>query len=89
MKIKCIRNCTGIGYEDFKKGQTRNLKKGIANKLIAFGYASEVSGKNTNSNTPNTDDIIASNSGETPEANADSNPPETGEGSDSSEENDK
>jgi len=42
MKIKCIRNCTGIGYEDFKKGQTRNLKKDLANKLISFGYVAQV-----------------------------------------------
>ena len=81
MKVKCIRDCTGIGYENFKKGQTRNLKKGIANKLIAFGYVSEVKGKNTSSNTLNTD--------ETPNENNDSNPSEAGGDSDSSEENDE
>ena len=44
MKIKCIKNCTGIGYENFKKGDARNLKKELANKLIAFGYATEANG---------------------------------------------
>ena len=81
MKVKCIRKCTGIGYENFEKGQTRNLKKDIANKLIAFGYVSEVKGKNTSSNTLNTD--------ETPNENNDSNPSEAGGDSDSSEENDE
>ncbi|BDR80689.1 hypothetical protein N072000002_09450 [Clostridium tetani] len=39
MKVIALINCTGIGYEDFKKDEIRELPKELAEKLINFGYA--------------------------------------------------
>lgn len=41
MKIKALIDCIGIGY-DLKKGDTAELKRDLAEKLIHFGYAEEV-----------------------------------------------
>ncbi len=46
MKVKCIRNCTGKGYKDFKKGEVRDVDEKLAKKLVSFGYA-EKAGKST------------------------------------------
>lgn len=54
MKVKAIEDCTGVGYEDFSKGETRNLKKTIAEKLINFGYAEEIKTKTKKSTTKKT-----------------------------------
>lgn len=42
MKIKAKIDCTGVGYENFKAGETRNVKKEIAEKLLKFRYAEKV-----------------------------------------------
>lgn len=42
MKIKSIVNCNGVGYENFNSGETRDIKKEIAETLIEFGYAEEI-----------------------------------------------
>ena len=42
MKVKALENIDGIGYEDFNKGEVRNLKKDLADKLISFNYVEEV-----------------------------------------------
>jgi hypothetical protein len=42
MKITALINCNGIGYENFNEGETRDIKKEIAETLINFGYAEEV-----------------------------------------------
>jgi len=39
VKVKCVQDCNGTGYEHFKKGQERELSENTAKKLIEFGYA--------------------------------------------------
>lgn len=41
MKVKALIDCVGIGY-NFKKGDTTDLNKPLAEKLIKFGYVEEV-----------------------------------------------
>jgi len=41
MKIKAVIDCVGIGYE-LKAGETAELSKEVAEKLIKFGYVQEV-----------------------------------------------
>lgn len=43
MEIKCRVNCNGIGYENFKAGEIREISKETAEKLIDFGYAEKTS----------------------------------------------
>lgn len=45
MKIKALINCTGIGYEDFKKGEEREIEDKIAEVLINFAYAEKVNSR--------------------------------------------
>lgn len=42
MKVRSKIFCTGIGYEMFKTGEVRDLKKSLASLLIEQGYAEEV-----------------------------------------------
>lgn len=42
MKIKCIQPCHGMGYENFKADEVRELPENIANTLIQFGYVEAV-----------------------------------------------
>lgn len=46
MKVKCMVNCNGIGYENFKEGEFRDVSKETAEKLVGFGYAEQVSTEN-------------------------------------------
>lgn len=39
MKIKCVMNCNGVGYENFNAGQERDVEKSTAKTLVDFGYA--------------------------------------------------
>jgi len=41
MKVKAKIDCVGKGY-DLKTGDTANLKKELAEKLIKFNYVEEV-----------------------------------------------
>lgn len=41
MKVKALIDCVGIGY-DLKIGETAELNKTVAEKLIRFGYVEEV-----------------------------------------------
>ncbi|WP_168198407.1 hypothetical protein [Crassaminicella thermophila] len=41
MKVKALIDCIGIGY-NLKAGETAELEKEIAEKLIRFGYAEEI-----------------------------------------------
>jgi hypothetical protein len=41
MKVKALIDCVGVGY-DLKKGDTAELPKTLAQKLIRFGYVEEV-----------------------------------------------
>ncbi|WP_167332991.1 hypothetical protein [Geobacillus vulcani] len=41
MKVKVLIDCIGVGY-DLKTGETADLPKELAQKLIRFGYAEEV-----------------------------------------------
>lgn len=41
MKVKALHDCVGLGY-DLKAGDTADLDKKLANKLISFGYVEEV-----------------------------------------------
>ncbi|MDQ0414229.1 hypothetical protein [Mesobacillus stamsii] len=41
MKVKAIIDCVGYGY-DLKVGETTELNKELADKLIRFGYVEEV-----------------------------------------------
>lgn len=41
MKVKALINCTGIGYEDFKVDEVREIDNSVAKVLIDFGYAEE------------------------------------------------
>lgn len=45
MKVKAFVDCNGYGYEDFKAGEERNVRKEIAELLINFGYAESVEPK--------------------------------------------
>lgn len=51
MKIKCIIPCTGIGYENMKVGEEREVTKKLGKKLVDFGYVEDVTlakpGRNT------------------------------------------
>jgi hypothetical protein len=49
LKVRCIINCTGPGYENFKTGEIRNMRKDLADKLILFRYAEPVYSKNNKS----------------------------------------
>lgn len=42
MKVRCLENCTGVGYEKFKVGEERELPEALAKKLINFGYVEAV-----------------------------------------------
>lgn len=42
MKVKCLINCNGYGYEDFKKDTEREIKNDIAKVLVKFGYVEEI-----------------------------------------------
>jgi hypothetical protein len=42
LKVECKVKCTGSGYKNFNVGETREIKKDIAEKLIKFGYVEEV-----------------------------------------------
>lgn len=42
MKVISLINCTGIGYEDFKKDEIRDLSKEVVEKLINFNYVKEI-----------------------------------------------
>lgn len=42
MKVKALTDCTGIGYENFTAGESRDVRKGTAELLISFGYAERV-----------------------------------------------
>jgi hypothetical protein len=37
MKVKALIDCVGIGY-DLKAGDTADLNKALADKLLTFGY---------------------------------------------------
>ena len=41
MKVKALINCVGVGY-NLKTGDTTQLDKRLAEKLIKFGYVEEV-----------------------------------------------
>jgi hypothetical protein len=41
MKVQALIDCVGIGY-DLKAGETADLPKELASKLIQFGYVEEV-----------------------------------------------
>lgn len=41
MKIKALIDCVGIGYE-LKAGETADLNKELAKKLLQFRYVEEV-----------------------------------------------
>lgn len=41
MKIKALIECIGTGY-NLKIGDTADLKKELADKLIKFGYVEEI-----------------------------------------------
>lgn len=41
MKVRALIDCSGLGY-DLKKGNTADLKKKLADKLIRFNYVKEV-----------------------------------------------
>lgn len=41
MKIKALIDCVGVGY-NLKVGETSELEKALAQKLIKFNYAEEV-----------------------------------------------
>lgn len=41
MKVKALINCIGLGY-NLKTGDTAQLNKELAEKLIKFGYVEEV-----------------------------------------------
>lgn len=45
MKIKCVMNCNGVGYEDFNVGEERDIEKQTAKMLVDFGYAIETTTK--------------------------------------------
>ena len=42
MKIRCLQDCNGIGYEHFKKGQEREIQDDLANVLIQYAYAERI-----------------------------------------------
>ncbi|MED4206589.1 hypothetical protein [Neobacillus mesonae] len=44
MKVKALIDCVGVGY-DLKTGDTANLKKELAEKLILFEYVEEIKEK--------------------------------------------
>ena len=48
MKVKCIlkEGITGIGYENMKFEEEREVKKDIGDLLINFGYVLEIKKKN-------------------------------------------
>lgn len=41
-KVRCIIQCTGYGYEDFKVNTARELPTKLADLLIGFGYVEEI-----------------------------------------------
>lgn len=41
MKVKALIDCVGVGYA-LKAGETAEVKKEIGQKLIKFGYVTEV-----------------------------------------------
>ena len=45
VKVKVRLDCTGIGYENLKKGQIIKLKNELATKLISFGYVEGIKTK--------------------------------------------
>lgn len=45
MKVKCVIDCTGLGYKNFNVGEERELEKELAEKLISFGYVKELQDK--------------------------------------------
>lgn len=49
MKVNALIDCEGLGYE-LKAGESANLKKDLAEKLIDFGYV-EKAGENTDTDT--------------------------------------
>lgn len=44
MKVKALIDCVGLGY-DLKEGETEEVSKKVAEKLINFGYVEEVKPK--------------------------------------------
>jgi hypothetical protein len=50
MKVKVLIDCVGIGY-DLKTGDTAELNKELASKLIKFGYAEEVKTRKSSKET--------------------------------------
>lgn len=45
VKVKSLIHCTGLGYKDFKRGEIRDLRKEIAEKLLKIGYVEQVKNK--------------------------------------------
>ncbi len=42
MRVLCKVNCNGMGYENFKVGEEREIQKDTAKLLIDYGYAEPV-----------------------------------------------
>jgi hypothetical protein len=42
MKVKALLNCNGVGYENFKKDEIRNLPKKLAEVLVKYKYVEEI-----------------------------------------------
>lgn len=49
MKVKCVVNCDGVGYEKFIAGEERDIEKQTAKTLVEFGYAIASKPKNPKS----------------------------------------
>lgn len=47
MKVKALIDCVGIRY-NLKTGETADLNKKVAEKLINFGYVEEVKSRKHN-----------------------------------------
>jgi hypothetical protein len=41
MKVKALIDCVGVGY-NLKTGDTTELHKNLAKKLVQFGYVEEI-----------------------------------------------
>lgn len=45
MKVKCLVNCNGLGYEKFEPGEEREVSEEVGEKLERFGYVEKIEEK--------------------------------------------